>query len=132
MPELIKPTHKPIKAYYETLAVLGKQKIKHEQGLRGAFQALLTGLGNRSAFEWVIDQYQVSTDKRSGITQDPNRDRDGDGDDNPEYVVRLFGQVVRVSIETVNLVNAFPDFPLICPITRLMTKDYAILSRPKP
>jgi predicted helicase len=30
-------------------------------------------LGNRSALEWVIDQYQVSTDKRSGITNDPNR-----------------------------------------------------------
>jgi predicted helicase len=28
-------------------------------------------LGNRSALEWVIDQYQVSTDKRSGITNDP-------------------------------------------------------------
>jgi hypothetical protein len=25
-------------------------------------------LGNRSALEWVIDQYQVKTDKRSGIT----------------------------------------------------------------
>ncbi len=30
-------------------------------------------LGNRSALEWVIDQYQISTDKRSGITNDPNR-----------------------------------------------------------
>lgn len=40
-------------------------------------------LGNRSALEWVVDQYQVSTDKRSGITSDPNRD------DDPEYIVRL-------------------------------------------
>ena len=30
-------------------------------------------LGNRSALDWIIDQYQVSTDKRSGITNDPNR-----------------------------------------------------------
>jgi predicted helicase len=29
-------------------------------------------LGNRSALEWVIDQYQVSTDKRSDITNDQN------------------------------------------------------------
>ncbi|MDX6383238.1 MAG: hypothetical protein QOK48_811 [Blastocatellia bacterium] len=28
-------------------------------------------LGNRFAFDWIIDQYQVSTDKRSGITNDP-------------------------------------------------------------
>ncbi len=62
-------------------------------------------LGNRSALEWVIDQYQVYTDPRSGITQDPNRE------DDPEYIVRLLGQVTRVSIETVNLVNALPkDF----------------------
>ena len=59
-------------------------------------------LGNRSALEWVIDQYQVSTDKRSGITSDPNRE------DDPEYIVRLVGQVVRVSIETVGIVNALP------------------------
>jgi len=26
-------------------------------------------LGNRSALEWIVDQYQVSTDKRSGITE---------------------------------------------------------------
>lgn len=32
-------------------------------------------LGNRSALEWVIDQYRVSTDPRSGITNDPNPPR---------------------------------------------------------
>ena len=30
-------------------------------------------LGNRSALEWVVDQYRVKTDKRSGIVNDPNR-----------------------------------------------------------
>ena len=30
--------------------------------------------GNRSALDWVIDQYRVSTDKRSAITNDPNRE----------------------------------------------------------
>jgi predicted helicase len=56
-------------------------------------------LGNRSALEWVIDQYQVSTDKRSGITSDPNRL------DDPEYIVRLVKQVVMVSVKTVKLVR---------------------------
>jgi predicted helicase len=40
-------------------------------------------LGNRSALDWVIDQYQISVDKRSGIRSDPNRA------DDPEYIVRL-------------------------------------------
>jgi predicted helicase len=56
-------------------------------------------LGNRSALEWVVDQYQVSTDARSGIVNDPNRA------DDPEYIVRLVGQVVTVSVETVRLVK---------------------------
>jgi len=56
-------------------------------------------LGNRSALEWVIDQYQVTTDKRSGIASDPNRL------DDEEYIVRLVARVVTVSVETVKLVN---------------------------
>ena len=60
-------------------------------------------LGNRSALDWVIDQYQVSTDKRSGITNDPNRE------DDPEYILRLIGQVIFVSLETVKIVNALPE-----------------------
>ena len=59
-------------------------------------------LGNRSALEWVIDQYQVSTDKRSQLTQDPNRP------DDPEYIARLVGRVVTVSVETVGLVEGLP------------------------
>ena len=59
-------------------------------------------LGNRSALEWIIDQYQVSEDKRSGIKSDPNRA------DDPEYIVRLVGQVVRVSVETVKIVKGLP------------------------
>ena len=60
-------------------------------------------LGNRSALEWVIDQYRVKTDKRSGIRSDPNRL------DDEEYIVRLVGQVVRVSLETVNIVRSLPE-----------------------
>jgi predicted helicase len=56
-------------------------------------------LGNRSALEWVIDQYQVSKDKRSGIESDPNNQ------DDEEYIVRLVSKVVKVSVETVRLVN---------------------------
>jgi len=59
-------------------------------------------LGNRSALEWVIDQYQISTDKRSGIVNDPNRA------DDPEYIVRLIGQVITVSLETMKIVKALP------------------------
>ncbi len=60
-------------------------------------------LGNRSALEWVIDQYRVKTDKRSGIVNDPNRAED------PEYIVRLIGKVISVSLETVKIVKGLPE-----------------------
>ena len=61
-------------------------------------------LGNRSAIEWVIDQYRVKEDKRTGIRSDPNNA------DDPEYIVRLVGQIVRVSVETVKIVAALPKY----------------------
>ena len=51
-------------------------------------------LGNRSALEWVIDQYRITTDPRSGITNDPNRE------DDPHYILRLIAQVMTISLET--------------------------------
>ena len=59
-------------------------------------------LGNRSALEWVIDQYQVTEDKHSGIRSDPNRA------DDPEYIVKLVGRVIRVSLETVRIIQSLP------------------------
>ncbi len=61
-------------------------------------------LGNRSALEWVIDQYRVKTDKRSGIVNDPNRAED------PRYIVNLLGRVIAVSLETVQIVAGLPAY----------------------
>ena len=49
-------------------------------------KALAYRLGNRSALEWIIDQYRVKEDKRSGIINDPNRE------DDPQYIVKLIGE----------------------------------------
>jgi predicted helicase len=60
-------------------------------------------LGNRSALEWIVDQYRVKTDPRSGITNDPN------DPDKPDYIVNLIKKIVTVSLETVEIVNALPE-----------------------
>ena len=60
-------------------------------------------LGNRSALEWVIDQFRVKTDRRSGIKNDPNRPED------EQYIVRLIGKVITVSLETVEIVEGLPE-----------------------
>lgn len=63
-------------------------------------------LGNRSALEWIVEQYQVSTDARSGITNDPNCA------DDPNYILRLIGQIVAVSLETVKTVKEIEKLKL--------------------
>ncbi len=63
-------------------------------------------LGTRSALEWVIDQYRVKIDKRSGIVNDPNRA------DDPQYVVKLIGKVITVSLETVDIIKNLPELNL--------------------
>jgi len=60
-------------------------------------------LGNRSALDWIIDQYRVSIDKRSGITNDPNNL------DDPQYIVHLIGKVITVSLETMKIIKVLPE-----------------------
>ncbi|RKU26768.1 DNA helicase [Candidatus Poribacteria bacterium] len=59
-------------------------------------------LGNRSALEWVVNQYRVKTDNRSGIVNDANRV------DDAQYIVKLIGRVVTVSLETERLIESLP------------------------
>ncbi len=58
-------------------------------------------LGNRSALEWVLDQYRVKVDKRSRIVNDPNREND-------QYIIDLLQKVIAVSVETVEIVEGLP------------------------
>ena len=60
-------------------------------------------LGTRSALEWIVDQYRVKVDKRSGIVNDPNRA------DQPRYIVDLTARVIGVSLETVKIIDGLPE-----------------------
>ena len=60
-------------------------------------------LGTRSALEWVVDQYRVKVDRRSGIENDPNREAE------PRYIVDLIGRVISVSLKTVEIVGNLPE-----------------------
>jgi predicted helicase len=56
-------------------------------------------LGNRSALQWVIEQYKVKTDQRSGIKNDPNNP------EQPDYIFKLIGKIITVSLKTVDIVE---------------------------
>jgi predicted helicase len=63
-------------------------------------------LGNRSALNWIIDQYQVSKDKRSGITNNPNDWSYESG--NPRYILDLIQRIITVSMQTNAIVQGLP------------------------
>ena len=67
-----------------------------------AYQYIVNG---RSAIEWIMDQYRVEHDKKSGITDDPN-----DYSDDPKYIFNLLLRIINVSVQTVDLINQLPKF----------------------
>jgi len=70
---------------------------------REAYDYVVNG---KPALEWIMERYQVTVDKDSGIRNDPNdwaREHQ-----QPRYILDLLKRVVRVSVETMKIVNALP------------------------
>lgn len=70
-----------------------------------AYEYVING---RSAIEWIIDQYQVKTDRNSGLLDDPN-----EYSEDPKYIFNLLLSVINVSLQTVNLINSLPSLEII-------------------
>ena len=51
-------------------------------------------VNGKSPLDWMIDRYQVTTDGKTGITNDPN-----EYSDDPRYILDLIGRLVTVSME---------------------------------
>ena len=69
-----------------------------------AYEYMVNG---KSAIEWVMDRYEASTDKDSGIKNDPYEWCKEVND--PAYVLNLLKRVIRVSMETVEIVGGLPS-----------------------
>lgn len=68
-----------------------------------AYEYVVNG---KSAIEWIMDRYQITTNKDSGITNDPN---DWAKEHNDEkYIFNLLLRIINVSIQTINIVKALP------------------------
>lgn len=63
-------------------------------------------LGNRSALEWVLDQYKEKTPKDPTIREKFNTYRFAD---HKEKVIDLLKRVTRVSVVTMQIVGAMRD-----------------------
>lgn len=68
-----------------------------------AYEYVVNG---KSAIEWIMERYQVSTHKESGITNNPNDWASESG--NPRYILDLLLSVINVSVQTVKIVNQLP------------------------
>lgn len=60
-------------------------------------------VNGKPAIEWIMERYQVTTDKASGIKNDPNA-----WSENSRYIVDLLKRIVRVSVESARIVKALP------------------------
>lgn len=70
-----------------------------------AYEYVVNG---KPAIEWIIDQYQVKKDKKSGIVDDPN-----EFSDNPKYIFNLLLSIINVSMQTMELVESLPPLEII-------------------
>jgi len=68
-----------------------------------AYEYVVNG---KSAIEWIMERYQVSTDKKSGIKNDPNDWANEVG--NPRYILDLMLSIINVSVQTVEIVEGLP------------------------
>ena len=63
-------------------------------------------VNGKPALEWIMERYQITVDKDSGLRNDPNdlaREHN-----QARYILDLLKRIVRVSLETMKIVNALP------------------------
>lgn len=85
--------------YNKMVGVSGIPKIALEYVVNG-----------KSAIEWIMERYAVTTDKKSGITNDPNLWCREQG--NPRYILNLLRSVIHLSIDTMRIVHELPSLAL--------------------
>lgn len=64
-------------------------------------------VNGRSPIDWVLDQYQYTVDKESGIIDDPNTYDEVKGG---KYVFDLILSLITVSLETQKLIKELPEY----------------------
>lgn len=68
-----------------------------------AYEYVVNG---KSAIEWIMERYQVTTHKESGIKNDANDWSREVG--NPRYILDVLLSVINVSVQTVEIVEGLP------------------------
>ena len=83
--------------------IIYNSKITIENIPAKAYEYVVNG---KSAIEWIMERYQVTTHKESGIKNDPNDWANEVG--NPRYILDLLLSIINVSVQTVEIVENLP------------------------
>ncbi|MCL2664862.1 MAG: hypothetical protein FWE82_04550, partial [Defluviitaleaceae bacterium] len=83
--------------------IIYNEHIKIENIPANAYEYIVNG---KPAIEWIMDRYQIKTDKDSGITNDPNLYVKEAG--KPAYMLDLLLSVIEVSLKTTEIVSRLP------------------------
>lgn len=84
-------------------SIIYNSQISIENIPAKAYQYVING---KSAIEWIMERYQITTHKESGITNDPNDWAKEVG--NPRYILDLLLSIINVSVQTVDIVDSLP------------------------
>ena len=63
-------------------------------------------ISGRSALQWLIDRYQVKTDKDSKITNDPNDWIEEQND--PQWLIKHIKRITYISVESTKIIKTLP------------------------
>lgn len=68
-----------------------------------AYEYVVNG---KSAIEWLMERYAITTDSKSGITNDPNDWAKEQGDE--KYILNLLLRIVNLSLKSVEIIESLP------------------------
>jgi predicted helicase len=71
------------------------------------FEYIVNG---KSALDWIMERYKISTHKDSKITNDPNDWCNEQN--NPQYIVNLIKRIVYLSVESVKIIDTLPPIDI--------------------
>lgn len=64
-------------------------------------------INGKPAINWIMSEYQIKTNRASGITDDPNK-----FSEDPKYILNLLLSVINLSLKTLKLIDQLPEFEL--------------------
>ena len=94
------PKAEPFKRW---LAKVGYERIEETEDSEKAYGFVVNG---KKAIEWIMERYQLTIHKESGIKNNPN---DWATEvSNPRYILDLLLSIINVSVQTVEIVKGLP------------------------